>query len=82
MNRLLLESRRHNCPNFTPTEQAIVDELTPNDTQSVQIWNDRSYSKKKLSFNENLLNGKCGNFAFDNDMQRTNETRFKSNLDQ
>lgn len=81
MKRLLTDARRPECPSLTSTEQAVVDELTPIDTQSVRIWNDRSYPKKKTIFNENLLNGKCGNFAFSNDLQKNNEERFRSNLD-
>lgn len=68
MNRLLTESKRRQVPNFTPQEQEVVNELTPIEQQSVRIWNDRSYSKNQAIYNENLLNGKCGYFAFDNDM--------------
>ena len=46
----------------------MVEELTPNDGQAELIWKDRSYAKNKLTFNENLLNGRCGYFAFDNDI--------------
>lgn len=42
LNRLLMDKRR-NRPNFTPSEQEVLEELTPIDSQSVRIWNDRSY---------------------------------------
>lgn len=80
LNKLMVDKRR-NRPSFTPSQQNVVDELTPIESQSVRIWNDRSYLKNQNTFNENLLIGKCGNFAFDNDLQRNNEERFRSNIE-
>jgi hypothetical protein len=80
LNKLMVDKRR-NRPSFTPSQQNVVDELTPIESQSVRIWNDRSYSKNQNTFNENQMIGKCGNFAFDNNLQRNNEERSRSNIE-
>lgn len=59
----------------------MLSELTPIDSQSTQIWNDRSYKTNEATFNDNLLVGKCGYFSFDNDIYKNTEDRFRSNLD-
>lgn len=81
MTRLLQERERSKGINFTAVEQELVNDLTPIESQSVRIWKDRSYYKNQQVYNENLLKGKCGNFAFDNELQRFNENRFQSNID-
>lgn len=81
LNKLLNDQRRYKNNNFTVAEQQVLNELTPADSESVQVWNDRGYKVNELIYNENLLNGKVGYYSFDNDIQRHNEQRFKDNLE-
>ena len=50
------------------------------DTQSGLIWKDRSFKKAERARNENLMNGRIGNVAFDHSMQESLEKRFLSKM--
>lgn len=49
-------------------KEALKDVVEPIDTQSGLIWKDRSYKRNERIKNENLLVGRIGNIAFDNEI--------------
>lgn len=76
----LIDRQRNNLE-LKDEQRLTLDALAePIDTKSGLIWKDRSFKKLERERNENKLQGRIGNVAFDNEIQHMMEERFNKNL--
>ena len=80
MQRLLDSQRRYDTHSMTSAELSVLEELTPIESQSTRIWNDRGYLKDQAQYDENRLHGTVGSYQFTNQQQKMVEKRFKASV--
>lgn len=66
LQRLLDNQRRYDTNSMNSTEMELLEELTPIESQSTRIWNDKGYLKDQALYDENRLHGQVGSYQFTN----------------
>ena len=67
-------------PNQSNQSNENTRPLTPLERESELVWKDRQAKKNQITRHENLLVGRLGTYAFDNNMMQNIEDRFRANL--